>query len=116
MSDMQRFGYCSTCVCPLPKADGRWVLLADAEAAIAAAFQGGMGQMIGGIEQVSYDKGQRYMLARCLAAVEAEHPRGVRWWADWLFGSRFRRRLVTYGYDWHKRHAVEALRALEEKP
>jgi hypothetical protein len=66
MTDMQRFGYCSTCVCPLPKADGRWVLLADAEAAIAAAFRAGMEQMIGGIEQVSYDKGQRDMLAKCI--------------------------------------------------
>ena len=70
MSDMQRFGYCSTCVCPLPKADGRWVLLADAEAAISAAFRAGMEQMIGGIEQVSYDNGQRDMLAKCIAAVD----------------------------------------------
>jgi len=35
------------------------VLAADAAAAIAAAFQSGMDQMIGGIEQTSYDRGQR---------------------------------------------------------
>jgi hypothetical protein len=70
MTNMQRYGYCSTCVCPLPKDDGRWVLLADAEAAISAAFQSGMDQMIGGIEQVSYDKGQRDMLAKCIEAVD----------------------------------------------
>lgn len=60
--------------------------------------------------------GQRDMLAKCIAAVEVGHPRGVRWWADWLFWSKFRRRLVTYGYDWHKRDALELLRSLQEKP
>lgn len=65
------------------------------EAAIAAAFQSGMDQMIGGIEQVSYHKGQRDMLAKCIAAVEALHTP-----APWV------------GID----AALAALRALQEKP
>ncbi len=54
-----------------PKHPGRMVvvLYADAQAAIAAAFQSGMDQMIGGIEQVSYEQGQRDMLAKCIAVV-----------------------------------------------
>lgn len=52
----------------------QWVKAADAEAAIAAAFQSGMDQMIGSIEKVSYDRGQRDMLTRCMSAVEDEEP------------------------------------------
>jgi hypothetical protein len=109
MKEMQRYEYCSTCICPLPKADGRCLLvlgmalLADAEAAISIADQRGREQQhddvrdediprvqaaiytgnrlesvcIGGIEFIpasdstGYISGQRAMLAKCIAEVDA---------------------------------------------
>lgn len=63
-----------------------------------------------------YQQGRRDMLEKCIALVEQGHPRGVRWWADWLFWSKFRRRLVTFGYDWHKKDALELLHSKGGKP
>jgi hypothetical protein len=115
MSDMQRYGIRSGCpacgpnyadhdLIPVPDGmpdqPGLVVLAADAKAAIAAAFRAGMEQMIGGIEQVSYDKGERDMLAKCIAAVED------------LFGPD------DYELRWllDGQAVLGSLRALEEKP
>ena len=72
------------------------VLAADAAAAIAAAFQAGMDQMMRGIEQAGYDWGQRDMLSWCIEAIQLEFAKSRE------------------PADVHD--CLDALRALEVKP
>ena len=70
MVQVKRYGARGPLSAPPQLGEYEVVLAWQAEAAIAAAFESGMDQMIGGIEQVSYDKGQADMLAKCIAVVE----------------------------------------------
>ena len=88
---------------------------ADAKAAIAAAFQSGMDQMIDGIEQVSYDKGQRDMLAKCIEVVEALPPITDAYGTSDNAGGQGLA-IVTRTWLCNRDAALAALRALEEKP
>jgi hypothetical protein len=90
MTEMQRWALDYDVM--IQEEEGQWVKASDAETAISAAFRSGMEQMIGGIEQVSYDKGQQDMLAKCIVTVEA---------------------LPT---SWLGPSPIAALRALEEQP
>lgn len=65
--------------------------------------------MIGGIEQVSYDKGQRDMLAKCIAAVEAL-PVGIS--DDRFMPDDPPKYLRYYGQE----GVLSALQALQEQP
>jgi len=61
-----------------------------------ACYEAGMAQMMGGVEQLSYEQGQRDMLAKCIEAIRAEFA-----WSN-------------EPADVHD--AIDALRALEVKP
>jgi len=71
MTDMQRYEGPS-----IPRDQGSYVLASDAEAAIAAAEQRGHERGANEtkehlIDPISYQQGQRDMLAKCIAAVRA---------------------------------------------
>lgn len=105
MTDMQRYALTSyewdADAWLAPADDGIWVLASDAEAAIAAAEQRGFkdaSDLCDGAT-TGYWRGQRDMLAKCIAAVENTYTVSF----------------VTLDADF-QRAALAALRALEEKP
>ena len=70
---------CSVCIIRAQRDDDDFLPCSAScfRAAIAAAFQSGMDQMIGGIEQISYDRGQRDERERIRAAcIEMKHRDG----------------------------------------
>jgi hypothetical protein len=105
MTDMQRW---ASPIGEMTEAvNGRYVLASDAEAAIAEAISNTRAEYLAlcaksGAEM--YDKGQRDMLAKCIAALETDdlHSEDPSW----------------DGTNWNNAvsECREVLRALEEKP
>lgn len=98
MTDMQRFDH------NMPDEEGDFVLASDAEAAIAAAEQRGHERGANETKEhltdpISYQQGERDMLAKCIEAVDALYQVSEPWTGNI-----------------HLSEVIGALRALQEKP